>query len=165
MDGSFFLMTNLDKEYKPPVMKRIGGVFLLAIGLVVLGFTIFFAAKDFPLWVFGRHTKAEVLDLWVEQVGGLQAKQEGELQFDFFVRYQFTTPGNKVITKTTKASATEWSGMWKGLLIDVVYLPFYPDISRLDDSRWVFFLSCTYIPLIAISIIGLRVGWYMLTSP
>ena len=43
MDGSFFLMTNLDKEYKPPVMKRIGGVFLLAIGLVVLGFTIFFS--------------------------------------------------------------------------------------------------------------------------
>jgi hypothetical protein len=154
-----------DREYRPPIMKRIGGVFLLGIGLVVLAFTLYFAAQDFPLWVFGKHTKAEVVEIWVERVGEAQERDEGELKFDFYVRYQFTTPGGRVITKTTKASATEWSGMWEGLLIDVVYFPLFPQLNRLDDSRWILFLSCTYIPLIVVGVIGLRVGWYMLTSP
>jgi hypothetical protein len=158
-------MSDQDKKYRPSIMKRIGGIVLLGIGLVVLAFTLYFAAQDFPLWVLGKHTKAEVVETWVERVDELQGRDEGELKFDFLVRYQFTTPGGQTIAKTTKASPTEWSNMREGLLIDVVYFPLVPNLNRLDDSRWVLFLSCTYIPLIVVSIIGLRVGWYMLTSP
>lgn len=154
-----------EKEYKPPIMKRIGGVFLLAVGLFFIGATFYYGAKDIPLWVFGKQTKAEVVDLWVEQLNQLEGREGGELQFSYNVKYQFTTPNRRVIINNTKAGPMEWSGMWEGQQIDIVYFPLYPNLNRLDDSRWVFFLGCTYIPLIVISIIGLRVGWYMLTSP
>ena len=164
MDGAALMGEQNEKAYRPPVMRRIWGGLLLAIGLFVTAFTIFFAARDFPLWVFGKHVQAEVVETWVERTDNLQEREGGELKFAFYLRYQFTTPSGQVITKTSKASATEWSSMSEGAPIDIVYFPLYPQLNRLDDSRWVLFLSCTYIPLIVISIIGLRVGWYMLTS-
>lgn len=154
-----------DNEYRPPIMKRIGGVLLLTIGAAVFLFTLVFAAKDIPLWVFGKHTQAKVIETWVERTDNLGDREGGELKFRYLVRYRFTPPKGQVITSTSKASATEWSGMGEGQNVEIVYFPLYPNLNRLDDSRWVFFLSCTYIPLIVISVIGLRLGWYMLTSP
>ena len=165
MDGVALIADRNEKEYRPPVMRKIGGGLLFAIGLLVTAFTIFFAVKDLPLWVFGKHTQAVVVDTWVERIDNLGDREEGELKFAYYLRYQFTLPGGQVITKDAKASATEWSSMAKGAQIDIVYFPLYPHLNRLDDSRWVLFLSCTYIPLIVVSLIGLRVGWYMLTSP
>jgi hypothetical protein len=153
------------KQYKTPVFKRIGGAFMLMIGILFLAVTLYYAAKDIPLWIFGKQTKAEVVDLWVEQLNQLEGREGGELQFSYNLKYKFTTPGGKVITKNATAGPMEWSGMWEGQQIDIIYFPLYPNLNRLDDSRWTFFLSCTYIPLIVISIIGLRVGWYMLRSP
>jgi len=153
------------KQYKPPIMKRIGGVFLLIVGMIFLAFTLYYASKDVPLWVFGRQTKAEVVELWVEQLNELQGREDGELQFSYNLKYKFTTPTGQLITKTAKTSAFEWSGMWEGQKIDILYLPLYPNLNRLDDSRWSLFLSCTYIPLVAIAFIGLRIGWYMIKSP
>ena len=165
MEGYALMTKQNEKEYNPPVMKRIGGGLLFAIGLIVVAFTIFFAAKDIPLWLFGRHVQAQVVETWVERTDNLGEREGGDLKFAFYLRYRFTTPSGQVITKTSRASATEWSGMQKGQNIDIIYFPLYPNLSRLDDSRWVFFLSCTYIPLIVVSLIGLRLGWYMLTSP
>lgn len=153
------------RQYKTPVFKRIGGVIMLIVGIIFLVFTFYYAAKDVPLWVFGRQTKAEVVELWVEQLNQLEGKQSGELQFSYNLKYQFTTPGGKVITKNTTAGANEWSGMWEGQQIDIIYFPLFPGFNRLDDSRWAFFLSCTYIPLIVVGIIGLRIGWYLLKTP
>ena len=153
------------RPYKIPVMKRIGGVLLLAMGLMFLAFTSYYAAKDIPLWVFGKQTKAEVVEIWLEQLNELEGREDGVLNFSYNVKYQFTTPNGDLITKTATTSAIEWSGMWEGQKIDIVYFPLYPELSRMDDSNWVLFLSCTYIPLIAIGIIGLRVGWYMLRTP
>lgn len=153
------------RQYKTPVMKRIGGIFIIAVGFLFLAATVFYAAQDFPLWIFGRQTKAEIVELWVEQLNQLENRQDGELKFSFNVKYIFTTPSGKTITKSTQASPNEWSGMWEGQKIDIVYLPIYPNMNRLDDSRWALFLTCTYIPLLAIGIIGIRIGWYMLKSP
>ena len=152
-------------QYKTPVFKRIGGIVILLIGLFFLSATFYYAAQDVPLWVFGRQTKAEVVELWVEQLNQLEERQDGELQFSYNLKYQFTTPNGRVITKNTTAGVTEWSSMSEGHEIDILYFPLYPNLNRQDDMRWAFFLSCTYIPLIAIGLIGLRVGWYMLTSP
>jgi hypothetical protein len=153
------------RQYKTPVFRRIAGVIMLMIGILFLTITMYYAVKDFPLWIFGRQTKAEVVELWVEQLNQLEGREDGELHFSYNLKYQFTTPSGKVINKNTTAGPTEWSSMSEGKEVDIVYFPLYPDLNRLDDSRWTFFLSCTYIPLIAISAIGLRVGWYMLKSP
>ena len=153
------------KHHKTPVFKRIGGVLMLLIGLFFLSVTFYYAAQDVPLWVFGRQTKAEVIELWVEQLNQLEEREDGELQFSYNLKYQFTTPNGKVITKNTTAGPTEWSSMSEGTEVDVIYFPLYPSMNRLDDSRWAFFLTCTYIPLVIIGLIGLRVGWYMIKSP
>jgi hypothetical protein len=153
------------RQYKTPVFKRIGGAIVLLIGLLFLSATFYYAAQDVPLWVFGKQAKAEVVELWVEQLNQLEGKESGELQFSYNLKYQFTTPNGRIITKNTTAGPTEWSSMWEGYKVDILYFPLYPDLNRLDDTRWAFFLSCTYIPLIAIGLIGLRVGWYLLTSP
>jgi hypothetical protein len=160
------MMTDMTlKQYKTPVIKRIGGVFLFLIGVLFLAATFYYAVQDIPLWVFGRQAKAEVVELWVEQLNQLEERENGELQFSYNLKYQFTTPSGRVVKKNATAGPTEWSSMWEGQQIDIVYFPLYPNLNRLDDSRWTFFLSCTYIPLIIIGLIGLRVGWYMLTSP
>ena len=160
------MMTDMTlKQYKTPVFKRIGGALLLLIGVLFLAATFYYAVQDIPLWVFGRQAKAEVIELWVEQLNQLEGREGGELQFSYNLKYRFTTPGDKVITKNSTAGPMEWSSMWEGQQIDIVYFPLYPTLSRLDDSRWTFFLSCTYIPLIIIGIVGFRVGWYMLKSP
>lgn len=160
------MMTEMTfKQYKTPIMKRIGGVILLAIGALFLAATFYFAAQDVPLWVFGKQTKAEVVDLWVVQLNELEGREGGDLQFSYNLKYKFTTPGGNVVTADATAGPMEWSGMWEGQKVDIVYFPLYPDLNRLDDSRWALVLSCTYIPLIAIGILGLRVGWYMLRTP
>jgi hypothetical protein len=153
------------KQYKVPVFKRIGGSIVLLIGLLFLAATFYYAAQDVPLWIFGKQTKAEVVELWVEQLNQLEGKEGGELQFSYNLKYKFTTPKGKLITKNTTAGPMEWSAMWEGQQIDIVYFPLYPTLNRRDDSNWTFFLSCTYIPLIIIGIVGFRVGWYMLRSP
>jgi hypothetical protein len=160
------MMTEMTvKQYKTPIMKRIGGVLMLAAGALFLAATLYYAIQDIPLWVFGRQAKAEVVELWVEQLNQIEGREGGDLQFSYNLKYQFTAPSGKTITRTTKASASEWSGMWEGQKIDILYFPLYPNMNRLDDTRWSFFLTCTYIPLIAFGIIGLRVGWYMLRTP
>ena len=153
------------RQYKTPVMKRIGGFLLFAMGVVFLAFTTYYAAKDIPLWVFGKQTKAEVVEIWLEQLNELEGRKDGVLDFSYNIKYQFTTTKGDLITKTTTTSGSEWSGMWEGQKIEIVYFPLYPELSRLDDSNWALFLSCTYIPLVAIGIIGLRLGWHMLKAP
>ena len=122
-----------DNEYRPPIMKRIGGVLLLTIGAAVFLFTLVFAAKDIPLWVFGKHTQAKVIETWVERTDNLGDREGGELKFRYLVRYRFTPPKGQVITSTSKASATEWSGMGEGQNVEIVYFPLYPNLNRLDD--------------------------------
>lgn len=159
-------MTNQkEKEYRPPIMKRVGGVLVFMIGLATAAFTLYFAAKDLPLWVFGKHTQAEVTKIWYEQTSQATERPEGIQDFLFYISYQFTTPNGKVVTGKSKTSAVEWSSMWEGLKIDIVYFPLYPRLNRLDDSSWVLFLSCSYVPLLVISFIGFKLGRYLLTSP
>jgi len=154
-----------NQEYRPKIMKKIVGILLLAVGSVFIAATLFYAVKDFPLWVFGKHTEAEVTKTWFERVDEVKERDEGMQKYHFYISYQFTTANGKVINATSRTSETEWSGMWDGLDIDIIYFPLYPKLNRQDDSNWAFFLACSYIPLFAICFIGVRVGWYMLTSP
>ena len=111
------------RQYKTPVMKRIGGALLLATGVMFLAFTAYYAAKDIPLWVFGKQTKAEIVEIWLEQLNELEGREDGVLDFSYNVKYQFTTPNGDLITKATTTSAIEWSGMWEGQKINIVLPP------------------------------------------
>ena len=77
------------RQYRTPVFKRIGGVLLLIVGMLFSVFTLYYAAQDIPLWMFGRQTKAEVVDLWVEQLNQLKGREGGDLKFSYNVKYQF----------------------------------------------------------------------------
>jgi hypothetical protein len=48
--------------------KKLAGVLLLVTGLACLAFTLVNLARDLSLWVLGRHTTAEVVDLWIEML-------------------------------------------------------------------------------------------------
>ena len=77
-----------------------------------------------------------MVELWVEQLNQLEGREDGELQFSFNLKYQFTIPNGEIVTGTAKTSAMEWSGMWEGLNIDILYFPLYPELNRLDDLYW-----------------------------
>jgi len=153
-----------ENEYKVPIAKRIGGALLAIIGIVFLAFTLFYMMKDIPLWLFGKEAKAEVVELWVERTDKLQERDGGERSFSYFLRYQFRTSKEELITASAKASSMEWSGMQEGQNIDIVYFPLYPDLNRLDDSQWSLLLACSYIPLIILGVVFLRIGRHVFNS-
>ena len=55
-------------------------------------------------------------------------------------------------------------GLEVGSPIDVVYFPLYPAHSRLDESRLVPILVLAYVPLVALGLVGLWGGWYLVRS-
>ena len=111
------------KPYRTPVMKRIGGFLLLAVGVMFLAFTAYYAAKDFPLWVFGKQTKAEVVEIWIEQLNELQGREDGVLDYSYNVKYQFTTSSGKVITKTTQPAQMNGLGCGRGKKLILCIFP------------------------------------------
>ena len=183
-----------------PWPKTLFGGFVFACGLICLIVTVVYLVGDVSLWVFGRHITAEAEALWAEQVGERDA---GELSFQYFIRYQFTTPRGRVITGTSRAAAGEWAGLGisgqphavddpfggqvapgapvyqeqshippesgmggleQGSPVDVVYFPLYPNHNRLDESRFMPLLACSYVPLIMLSLAGLAAGRYLLPA-
>jgi len=149
---------NASKRYGP-LVKIVAGGMLVLLGAVCLGVVLFGLAQDLPIWLFGRRIQAEVLDVWLERTS---ADDEGELSFEYFVRYQFTTPRGQVITRVSTVGVNEWSGLEKGGQIIAVYFPPYPAHNRLDDSRLVPVYACTYVPTAVLGWAGLLFGWRLL---
>lgn len=141
-----------------PLGRSLVGILLFVIGLACAAFLAYFLFQDLSLWVFGRRTLAEVVDLKVEQIGDFD---EGELTFRYFVEYRFTTPGGQTITSISPADVREWGALQIGGPAAVVYFPLYPAHNRLDESRFVSILACAYLPLVMVSWICLGLGWYL----
>ncbi len=55
-------------------------------------------------------------------------------------------------------------GVERGSTIDVVYFPPYPAHNRLDESRFIPVLACSYVPLIAIGLVGWMGGRRLVRS-
>lgn len=55
-------------------------------------------------------------------------------------------------------------GLEVGSPIDVVYFPLYPAHNRLDESRLIPILVLAYVPLVALGLVGLWGGWYLVRS-
>jgi hypothetical protein len=134
---------------------------LLLVGLAAAAFVFGSLAADLSLWLLGRRTAATVVDQWAERVG---EQEEGELTFRYFVRYEFTAPGGRVITKTSPLSVLEWGAMETGGTVSVIYFPLYPSHTRLEEARFIPILLCSYLPLALVGWVGIRGGWDLIRS-
>jgi len=138
------------KDYD--LRRAAAGLLLLVIGLCCATFVVANLARDVSLWAFGRRARAVVVETWAEPIGE-------ESGFQYFVRYQFQTADGQTITRKASVAAQEWASLGLGGAVEVVYLPLYPAHNRLDDSRLVPVLACTYLPLMFLSGAGLVWGW------
>jgi hypothetical protein len=134
---------------------------LLLVGLAAAAFVLGSLAADLSLWLLGRRTNATIVDQWAERVG---EREEGELTFRYFVRYEFTAPGGQVIKKTSPVSVFEWGAMETGGPVSAVYFPLYPAHTRLEEGRFIPILLCSYLPLAFVGWAGLWGGWHLVHS-
>lgn len=141
------------------VGRTIAAILLLLVGLACLGYLAYSLANDLSIWVLGRQTEAEVMELGVIRTN---EAEEGELTFDYFVKYRFSTPGGQVIVDTVLLDVREWGALTEGGPVDVVYFPLYPQHNRVDESRYVTVLACAYIPLAMLAWGALGAGLYLL---
>jgi len=149
------------KERIGPALQKIAGGLILAITLILATFVAFNLVKDGSLWVFGTKTAAIVTDRRYEMVGDPKSTQP---QFRYYVSYQFTTPDGKTYGRASKVDVIEWSRSNLGWKVPVAYFPLYPAYNRLDDSRYVPFLACLYVPLLVLVLVGYKVGGYLVQS-
>jgi len=139
--------------------RLLAGILLFVLGLASLGFLIYSLGNDLSIWVLGRHTQAEVIELVATRTS--QA-DEGDLTFSYSVKYRFATPGGQVIVDTARVDVLEWGALTEGGPIDVVYFPLYPQHNRVDESRFVSVLACAYIPFVLFAWGALAGGVYLL---
>jgi hypothetical protein len=159
-------------------LRQLAGGLVGAIGLALLAFVALNLAQDASLWVLGRRAEAQVVDAWIEQ----DAEERAEAPaYRWFIRYQFQTPGGRIVAGVSRISAQELAALGHtapvdvvyagedsprgggaaiedGGRVDVVYLPAYPSHNRLDESRLVPVLACAYVPLILLGCAGLAIG-------
>jgi hypothetical protein len=151
MNGSLF------QDRRPAAV--LAGVLLVIIGLACLGFVLYALGKDLSVWVLGRRVDAEVVELSVVQTSAIG---EEEMTFDYYVTYRFTTPGGQSLSNTVKTDVREWGALVEGGPVSIVYFPLYPEHNRLDESRFVSLLACSYLPLVVASWAALGVGLYLI---
>jgi hypothetical protein len=138
--------------------RKIGGSLLLAIGLIFLFFLSKNAVRDIPIWFFGESVSGEIEESWYELI----EENKGELSFTYFVSYSFIAPNGEKLIGSTGLSAQEWSGLSVGDEIIVVYSSLNPEINRIDDSRFVPLLLCSYLPFVVLTWFFLTNGWNIL---
>ena len=141
--------------------KKIAGILLFAIGLTFLIFLLKDASKDIPIWLFGRNVTGVVEEKWYELI---EENNAGELSFEYFMGYSFTTPQGERMTGSSRLSAQEWVMYTEGGEVDVIYTSFNPANNRVDDSRFRPLLICSYIPFALVIWFCLIWGWNMLSE-
>jgi hypothetical protein len=149
--GTFF------RDRRPS--KVLAGMLLFFIGLACLILVIYNLGKDLSVWVLGKQVDAEVVELFVVRTS---TEEEKEMTFDYFVKYQFTTPGGQLVVSSVQADVREWGALTEGGPVSVLYFPLYPAHNRLDDSRFVSLLACSYLPLMVAGWVALGVGLYLI---
>lgn len=151
---------------------------LVAFGLISLSVAMTSLAKDLAIWVSGQRCAAEAVDIWVEQV----PNDTGAPGSRYYLGYECTTLDGRTFTGTSRVAPQEWSGLGMGetaraayqeqasvpthdigglepsRAVAVIYFPLYPAHNRLDESRLVPVLACSYTPLVLLGC-GSLVGW------
>ena len=150
-------MSGISNNISP--RKVLLGLVIFAIGILLTFFIIRFSMNDVPIWFFGKDVVGVVDEKWYELIS-----EEGasDLEFEYFVRYHFVSSGGEVFTGSTSLSAQEWSALVEGRDVSIVYSPMDPANNRIDDSRFVPLMLCSYIPIIIIAYFFVTQGWSLL---
>ena len=141
--------------------KKIAGVVMLVLGVLVAALVVINQFRGFPLWVMGKTVDGIVEQKWYELI---EEDAAGEMTFTYHAAYSFTTSEGERLKRETSLSANEWSALNEGGQVSVVYSRFDPANNRIDDSRFRPFLACTYIPFLFVAWLFLSQGWELLTE-
>jgi hypothetical protein len=141
--------------------RRIAGFIIMIVGAIISVLLLNSMAQDVPVWIFGRRVDATIVEKWWEN---LDMENLGGNYFDieYFFSYQFTTEDGETVIGKSKVTEDEFMGYREGGQIMIKYSPLNPSNNRLDDSRFVPFLLCSYIPFVLISIFTLAAGREMI---
>lgn len=137
--------------------RRIAGFLLLAVGAVLAFLLARSIVQDVPIWVLGRKVPATIVETWWENFN-LDNIDNKDFDLRYFFRYEFTTAEGEQYVGSTKVTEEEFLSYQQGSEVMIKYSPFNPDDNRLDDSRFVPFLLCTYVPFLLISLFALAAG-------
>lgn len=104
-------------------------------------------------------TRRVAVQEWV----GVSSGARGRSSVDF---YDGTSQGPAAPVYREQKHLTEFNagGVDTGETIAIVYFPLYPAHNRMDESRYVPFLACTYLPLIALAGAALAGARHLLSA-
>ncbi|MCB2180219.1 hypothetical protein KQH54_03770 [bacterium] len=128
---------------------KIAGFIVLLIGAVFSIFTLKSLWHDVPVWFFGRQATAVIEDKWWEDYE-MDKGDRATYYLKYYFKYTFSTTKGEVITGTSKVTEDEYMGYAPGGELVIKYSIFNPNVNRVDDTRFVPFLVCSYIPVILI---------------
>ena len=84
--------------------------------------------------------------------------------YDFFVDYSFEANDGETYVGTTELSVSEYGMFNEGGDVLVVYSPLNPTNNRIDDSRFVPLLFCSYLPVLLMIWLTLMYGWRLIAG-
>jgi hypothetical protein len=131
--------------------RRITGFFILLVSVILSVTVLKTLARDIPIWFFGGKTKATIVEQWTD-------KYPDDFNPVYFLDYEFSTPSGEIVSGTSRVPGEEWVTYIEGSEITVRYSNLNPLNNRLDDSRYVPFLFCSYIPIILICLFAMVFG-------
>lgn len=151
----------LDFSNFPPIVKKAAGILILLIGLFFFGLLIRNTVRDFPIWFFGESATGVVEEKWYELIS---SENSNEFAANYFLSYSFKDAEGKRLTGSTSFSALEWGGFVEGDPIPIIYSSLNPKNNRVDDSRFLPLMLCSYIPFIFIVWFCLTTGYNILSA-
>lgn len=140
---------------------RIAGFIILAIGVIFSGLTLNSLRHDVPIWFFGKKVPAVIEEKWWEDYE-MEKGDRAVYYLKYYFKYTFTTVDGEAFTGTAKVTEDEFLGFQPGNQIMIKYSVLNPEENRVDDSRFVPFLICSYIPIILICIFTIIAGKEMI---
>lgn len=136
--------------------RRITGFVIFGIGVVLTILLMNTLVTDIPIWFFGRKVSATIVEKWYEDI------YNDSMNPVFFFGYEFTASDGQVYTGSSRVPDSEWMSYSEGRPISVKYSPLDPTMNRLDDSRFIPYLICSYIPFLLICWFSLAAGREMI---
>jgi hypothetical protein len=99
----------------------------------------------------------------VQEWAGVGHGSRGQAGVDF---YTGEAKGPAAPVYQEQEHLSEWAagGLMGAAKVDVVYFPLYPAHNRLEESRFVPLLACTYVPFLALASLALLAGRRLLVD-
>lgn len=142
-------------------INRIIGILLIAGGLVLTFLVTKDLWHDLPIWFNGTTTRAVITEQvydehydedWHNYIG------EYDVFSVYYLTYEFTTEDGEVFTGKSKTPGEQWAYLSPGKGVMIRYSNSDPTNNRLDDSPYVPFLLCAYVPFFILSAFVLVAG-------